>query len=218
MTRLSGDQKGKLAPSVPATGLAVSESTWRTNSDVFPEASAATNARAEPSGETAAIAPRRVPAAKAVPSGARISKRATAGGSARSQYHPMAAAAVVTSNTRLAICQAAGAPRFAAGRVMAGNASATGPSSMKRTTEKSETRSRRSFTRQREATVTRRGGASAGIMVQSGSVLMMAAMISVVSRPSNARTPASIWYSTQPNAQTSLRLSTAFPRACSGLM
>ena len=101
---------------------------------------------------------------------------------------------------------------------MAGGASAIGPSSMKRTTEKSETRSRRSFTRQREATVIKRGGASAGITLQSGSDRMMAAMISVVSRPSNARTPDSISYRTQPNAQTSLRLSTAFPRACSGLM
>ena len=38
------------------------------------------------------------------------------------------------------------------------------------------------------------------------------------SRRRNAGRPVSISYSTQPNAQMSVRLSTAFPRACSGLM
>src|SRR6266545_581243 len=36
--------------------------------------------------------------------------------------------------------------------------------------------------------------------------------------PGNALRPASISYSTQPNAQISVRLSTACPRACSGLI
>ena len=43
-------------------------------------------------------------------------------------------------------------------------------------------------------------------------------MVSETVSPSNAPRPVSISYSTQPNAQTSLRLSTGFPRACSGLM
>ena len=38
------------------------------------------------------------------------------------------------------------------------------------------------------------------------------------SSPPNARRPVSISYNTQPNVQMSARLSTGFPRACSGLM
>ena len=44
------------------------------------------------------------------------------------------------------------------------------------------------------------------------------ASVSVTVSPSNARRPVSISNSTQPNAQMSVRLSTACPRACSGLM
>jgi hypothetical protein len=47
---------------------------------------------------------------------------------------------------------------------------------------------------------------------------MTAAMMSVSVSPVNAGVPASISYNTHPNAQTSVRLSTGFPRACSGLM
>ena len=43
-------------------------------------------------------------------------------------------------------------------------------------------------------------------------------MVSDTVSPANATRPASISKSTQPNAQMSLRLSTARPRACSGLM
>jgi hypothetical protein len=46
----------------------------------------------------------------------------------------------------------------------------------------------------------------------------MAAMVSVTSSPSNAREPAIISKSTQPNDQTSLRRSAVRPFACSGLM
>ena len=52
----------------------------------------------------------------------------------------------------------------------------------------------------------------------SGSERIIAAIVSVASVPAKARLPASISYSTQPNAQMSARLSTDFPRACSGLM
>ena len=46
----------------------------------------------------------------------------------------------------------------------------------------------------------------------------MAAIVSEIVSPLNADRPVSISYNTHPNAQTSLRLSTGFPRACSGLM
>ena len=51
---------------------------------------------------------------------------------------------------------------------------------------------------------------------QAGSSRTTAPSTSVTSSPSKARRPVSISYSTQPNAQMSLRLSTACPCACSG--
>ena len=61
-------------------------------------------------------------------------------------------------------------------------------------------------------------GTPVGTALQSGSDLMTLASIPATSSPSNGRRPASISYSTQPNAQMSARLSTARPRACSGAM
>ena len=43
-------------------------------------------------------------------------------------------------------------------------------------------------------------------------------MVSDNASPANARLPVSISYSTHPNAQMSMRVSTGWPRACSGLM
>ena len=62
------------------------------------------------------------------------------------------------------------------------------------------------------------GGVADGSALQSGSPRRTPARISVTDSPGNARLPVSISYSTTPNAQISLRLSTAAPRACSGLM
>ena len=76
----------------------------------------------------------------------------------------------------------------------------------------------RSLTRQRLASSTTCWGTAAGIALQSGSPRTTAAIVSVTSSPSNARRPVSISYSTQLNAQMSLRLSAIFPFACSGLM
>ena len=58
----------------------------------------------------------------------------------------------------------------------------------------------------------------AGNSVQSGSRLVMAPSTSADESPGNDRQPVSISYSTQPNAQISVRRSTGSPRACSGLM
>ena len=52
------------------------------------------------------------------------------------------------------------------------------------------------------------GGVAAGSAVQSGSRSRIAAIVSVIVSPANARRPVSISYSTQPNAQMSVRLST----------
>jgi hypothetical protein len=57
-----------------------------------------------------------------------------------------------------------------------------------------------------------------GSAFHGGPRSMIAASVSVIVSPANALRPLSISYSTQPNAQMSVRLSTARPRACSGLM
>ena len=61
-------------------------------------------------------------------------------------------------------------------------------------------------------------GVSAGSTVQSGSRSRMLTNVSEIVSPPNGRLPDSISNTTQPNAQMSVRLSTAWPRACSGLM
>ena len=61
-------------------------------------------------------------------------------------------------------------------------------------------------------------GVCAGRALQSGSRSRIAAIVSEIVSPRNAGRPVSISYNTQPNAQMSVRLSTGFPRACSGLM
>ena len=71
----------------------------------------------------------------------------------------------------------------------------------------------RSFSRQRPISVRILCGVVAGSAVQSGSRSRTAAIVSDDVSPSNARRPVSISYSTQPNAQMSVRLSTGLP-AC----
>jgi hypothetical protein len=55
MRRLSGDQNGTVAPSVPVSGWATLESSFRTQSCTLPEGSVAVKARRRPSGETATV-------------------------------------------------------------------------------------------------------------------------------------------------------------------
>ena len=61
-------------------------------------------------------------------------------------------------------------------------------------------------------------GVSAGSACQSGSCFNTAAKVSEGVSPANDVWPVSISYNTQPKAQMSVRLSTACPRDCSGLM
>src|SRR5207247_614683 len=53
MKRLSGDQNGRVASSVPESGCALIESSGRIHKRVFPEASVAAKAKRSPSGEIA---------------------------------------------------------------------------------------------------------------------------------------------------------------------
>ena len=61
-------------------------------------------------------------------------------------------------------------------------------------------------------------GVSLGNPVQSGSDLRISLSTSAVVAPANAGRPASISYSTHPNAHTSVVRSTSSPFACSELM
>ena len=61
-------------------------------------------------------------------------------------------------------------------------------------------------------------GDSGGRRLQSGSCFRIAASVSAASSPSKGRVPVSISKNTQPNAQTSARLSAGRPLACSGDM
>ena len=85
-------------------------------------------------------------------------------------------------------------------------------------TAMSGSRRRSSFSRQRRSKRWMLSGVVAGKSAQSGSRSRIAAMWSETVSPGNAIWPVSISYKTQPNAQTSARLSTALPRACSGDM
>ena len=76
----------------------------------------------------------------------------------------------------------------------------------------------RSRSRQRRRRRRTLGGVSEGKAVQSGSCRSTEASTSDTVSPSKQRLPVSISYSTAPNAQMSVRLSTGLPRACSGDM
>ena len=75
-----------------------------------------------------------------------------------------------------------------------------------------------SLTRQRSSSRRIGAGVAAGSADQSGSRSRIFAIESDIVSPANATRPVNISYSTQPKAQMSVRLSTASPRACSGLM
>ena len=80
---LSGDQKGRVAPSVPASGWAASALSGRTQIRLFPDESVALNARYRPSGEI------RGASIVVIPSGFAISKRIRRGGAGARLTKPM---------------------------------------------------------------------------------------------------------------------------------
>src|ERR1039457_6539042 len=84
--RLSADQNGSAAPSVPGKARAASESRERTQSMVFPLSSAAEKARARPSGESAGSPPTTDELNRTLPGGVISAVMARAGARARRQY------------------------------------------------------------------------------------------------------------------------------------
>src|SRR6188474_439970 len=106
MLRLSGDQNGYAAPSVPASGCAVRESIARTQRSRLPVTSCAVKATVRPSGEiTGTAGPGRLPAVNVVLSGGRIWNLVTTGATELARYHSAPAAIVVSTNSAVAACQ-----------------------------------------------------------------------------------------------------------------
>jgi len=100
--RLSGDQKGRSAPSVPGNRRASIESTGRVHNLVAPSETV-TNAIMRPSGETAAL--RLPPNANSVPRGGLISKR-RARPSGAGLSHSAASTAAIAANAAAAMANA----------------------------------------------------------------------------------------------------------------
>src|SRR5215510_1832352 len=106
MKRLSGDQKGYAAPSVPASGCAANESIGRIQSCTFPAESRTVSASLLPSGEMAGDAATRfgVPDANMPLSGGKTENREIGRGANRTLYHALPPAIVVNSKSAAAIC------------------------------------------------------------------------------------------------------------------
>jgi hypothetical protein len=83
MNRLSGDQNGNCAPSVPGSGSAVSESIARTHKRTLPAVSRAVNVIFFPSGEMLALVPVRPPVTNSAVAGGAIDRRVTVGAEGR---------------------------------------------------------------------------------------------------------------------------------------
>jgi len=80
ISRLSGDQKGYMASSVPGKARAVAEFSARTYSKTLPFSSRAVKARCVPSGESTGGPDSTVINRKVAPGGGRIEERTTASG------------------------------------------------------------------------------------------------------------------------------------------
>src|SRR5262245_40754762 len=77
MDRLSGDQNGNIAPSVPVRACGTSVSSCFTQMRILPELSRAVNASVRPSGETIAVLNPLIPESKNVFSGGGTENRKT---------------------------------------------------------------------------------------------------------------------------------------------
>ena len=220
--RPSGDQNGDAAPSVPFRGRASRSVIARTQMRLTPVSSGsdsveARNANCDPSGDNA----KNVSAGlkvKKPPSGGDTSKRT--GGAVRlrvadGRYSTMPSTAAKAS------VLAIDTPATRRVNDRAGTWAMAVPSPLSsaiRASPISRSRSFGSLVRQRRRTRTRFAGVPARSRSQSGSRSITAACASLIVAPANGGWCAHISNRTQPNAQMSVRLSTGWPRACSGLM
>jgi len=129
--------------------------------------------------------------------------------------NPAARKPVATHGTTR--CQVGSVPAIMAAPVSSG-APASRSSICTRASPMSRSRRFGSLSRQRRRSSRRRGDTAGGSARQFGSVFSTDANVSEIVAPVNSRSPVSISKTTTPNAHMSARLSTGFPRACSGLM
>ena len=223
MKRLSGDQNGAFASSVPARAWPARLSSGRTHSIVRPLVSAAMYASRRPSGDSLnrcegarrlSVSFRRI-VLRYRGASAATGRRIIAMPSPSADAAKSAATAQATFVRPLEPTSRAAA---AGTRVSSPFFSASASSISNRASAISARRRFGSFSRQRWRSLRIPAGTVGGSRLQSGCCVRTRARTSATSSPSNARRPASISYSTQPKAQTSARLPATLPRACSGLM
>src|SRR5262245_36749817 len=106
MKRLSGDQNGNAASTVPGRGCAVSESMSLIHNRVVPDGSRAVNASLLPSGEMVTLVPTRFNVTNVVFSGGYTKNRVVVSVAGRDESHqPVTPAIVVSASTAAAACQ-----------------------------------------------------------------------------------------------------------------
>jgi len=108
--------------------------------------------------------------------------------------------------------------RAGTGTTASSNGAVCASSISSRASAASDSRRRRSFARLRRSNLRIDGDMLGDSASQSGACISTRAIVSLTSSPANARRPVSISQSTQPKAQRSARLSSAWSRSCSGLM
>ena len=208
-----GDQNGRRARSVPGSTCAAGVLSARTHSMGWPSLSA-TNAMLRPSGDTAKDHRSDI-------HGVVISTTRSSGTTADGRrYKPISEAANASDRTAIAMPGARRRRRFdTAARAEAVPSGSLAASSISmRASAMWWKRRPGSFSRQRRTARRTPAGTVGGKRFQSGARSRMAASVSAVVAAPNAARPVNISYNTQPKAQTSLRLSRLWPRACSGLM
>jgi len=181
------------------------------------------NARVRPSGERIAAAPSPTFPGRAPPLESSTLRRTTPGMGEGVWVARNAQVAARARPRSAATDQGRKIPRRAAlaatGVAPVSSAAAAGTlSSAIRASPTSRRRCFGSLTRQRCRSWVSAGPVSEGSAPQSGSARSTAASVSEIVSPANNGRPVSISRRTQPNAQTSLRVSAARPFACSGLM
>src|SRR6185503_14631656 len=211
--RESGDQKGKIPPLVSGRTFASKESIRRSHSSSWFVAERRPYTIIRPSGEIAG-------GASATPLSvtngySMCTERPGTFATVRLPFHSVKARiarsdAATSHGTREIQGEEEGTVPF--------SFSSSFPSSSNSASPAERRRCLGSFARQRRSSVLTLAGVSGGSALQSGSVFKTDASVSLTVSPSNGRLPVSISYRSTPSAQVSARLSTARPRACSGLM
>src|ERR1051326_4981698 len=211
--RLSGDQNGESASSVPATCWAAKLSSLRIQSELLPPESRAVNAKVRPSGE-------RVGELNCVPFGGVTSATIT------DEFELGTRRNAMTTQSKKAVATVARLQNNHCGRFLSFDGRGVVCELASPIQRSSEARSRavcqRSsacFIKQRRIVWSSAGGLSGfRTPIGVGSFSRMADATLSLLAPSKARFPVTISYRTAPKEKMSLRPSICFPSICSGDM